>query len=180
MDAIPNFVEWLIDPKWNGGGAITDFGCYGANLTTWLMKNERPISVMAITQQFKPDMYPKVDDEATIIVTYPNAQAIIQASWNWPVNRKDLHVYGKSGYVKTIDGQKMLTRITEDMPEIAMEAPARPAPYNDPFAYFEAVVRKKITPKNDLSSLKNNMIVMEILEAAKKSARSGKLVKLKK
>src|SRR5688572_19109745 len=66
----PEFLEWRTDPVKNGGGAIVDFGCYGANLVTWLMKGERPISVMGITQQFKPDKYPKVDDEATIIVEY--------------------------------------------------------------------------------------------------------------
>ena len=36
------FVEWLIDPELNGGGALTDFGCYGANLATWLMEGEEP------------------------------------------------------------------------------------------------------------------------------------------
>ena len=33
----PEFLEWLTDPDRNGGGALTDFGCYGANLMTWLM-----------------------------------------------------------------------------------------------------------------------------------------------
>ena len=80
------FLEWLTDPKWNGAGALTDFGCYGANLITWLMKGERPTSVTAVTQQIKPDIYPKVDDEATIIVTYPKMQGVIQASWNWPIS----------------------------------------------------------------------------------------------
>ena len=45
------FLEWLIDSVQNGGGAITDFGCYGINLMTWLMKGEKPISVTAVTQQ---------------------------------------------------------------------------------------------------------------------------------
>src|SRR5206468_11984971 len=58
-----------------------------------------PISrtVTAITQQFQPDVYPRVDDEATIVLEYPKAQGIIQASWNWPFNRKDLEVYGHHG-----------------------------------------------------------------------------------
>ena len=38
------FLEWLSDPVLNGGGAIMDFGCYGANLMTWLMKGKRPNS----------------------------------------------------------------------------------------------------------------------------------------
>lgn len=74
------FFEWLTDPVKNGGGAVIDFGCYGANLITWLMKGEKPVSVFAVLQQIKPDIYPKVDDEATIIITYPKTQGIIQAS----------------------------------------------------------------------------------------------------
>jgi len=49
---------------------LTDFGCYGANLMTWFNNGERPISVTAITQTIKPDIYPDVDDEATILLTY--------------------------------------------------------------------------------------------------------------
>ncbi len=81
------FLEWLTDPVLNGAGALMDFGCYGANLATWLMKGTEPLSVTAITQQIKPEVYPAVDDEATIILRYPQAQVIIQASWNWPFNR---------------------------------------------------------------------------------------------
>ncbi|MEM7368671.1 MAG: Gfo/Idh/MocA family oxidoreductase [Bacteroidota bacterium] len=170
------FLEWLTDPVMNGGGALIDFGCYGANLTTWLMQNQRPLSVTAITQQIKPDKYPKVDDEATILLTYPDAQAIIQASWNWPVSRKDLHVYGKTGYIKTIDGSKMLKRLNEKEPEVAVEAEPRQSPEDDPFAYFIAIVRGKLSGDNDLSSLANNLIVVEILDAARRSSKEGKTI----
>src|SRR5947208_1847103 len=98
----PEFFAWLTDPKLNGAGALYDFGCYGADLTTWLMRGQRPGTVTAVTQQIKRDIYPKVDDEANIILTYPSAVAILQASWNWPFDRKDMEVYGRIGYVKTI------------------------------------------------------------------------------
>ena len=32
----PEFLSWLTDPKLNGGGALFDFGCYGADLMTYL------------------------------------------------------------------------------------------------------------------------------------------------
>ena len=76
----PEFLSWLTDPKLDGGGALFDFGCYGADLMTWLMDGQRPHTVTAVTQQIKPDIYPRVDDEATIVLTYPKAQAIVQAS----------------------------------------------------------------------------------------------------
>ncbi|MFZ6010802.1 MAG: Gfo/Idh/MocA family protein [Bacteroidota bacterium] len=173
------FLEWLTDPIKNGGGAITDFGCYGANLTTWLMNGARPMSVTAITQQIKPDRYPKVDDEATIILTYPKAQAILQASWNWPYNRKDMEVYGRVGYA-IADRNGIKYKAAADKPEEYIAAGALAKPFHDPFAYLAAVVRKEITVKpTDLSALQNNMIVMEILEAAKESSRRGKVIYLK-
>ena len=100
----PEFLDWLTDPVRNGAGALFDFGCYGANLMTWLMDNQRPLTVTAVTQRIKPDIYPRVDDEATILVEYPKAQGIIQASWNWPFGRKDLEVYGASGYAIATGG----------------------------------------------------------------------------
>ena len=87
------FLGWLTDPKLNGGGALFDFGCYGADLMTWLMDGQAPETVTAVTQTFKPDIYQRVDDEATIVLAYPKAQAILQASWNWPFDRKDMEVY---------------------------------------------------------------------------------------
>ena len=171
------FLEWLTDPVKNGGGALIDFGCYGANLLTWFMNGTRPLSVTAVTQQFKPDIYPKVDDEATIVVTYPKAQGIIQASWNWPYSRKDIEIYGQKGYL--IADRTSLKNQIADQAEETKSVPVRPAPLHDPFAYLAAVVRGEITLKStDLSSLQNNLIVVEILEAARKSARDGKTVKL--
>src|SRR5258708_2291966 len=64
---VPNeFFSWLTDPAKNGAGALYDFGCYGANLMTWLMDGQRPLTVTAVTQRIKPDIYPKVDDDATV------------------------------------------------------------------------------------------------------------------
>ena len=174
------FLEWLTDPVLNGGGAVTDFGCYGANLMTWLMKGQRPTAVFGVTQQIKPDKYPKVDDEATIVLTYPKTQGIVQASWNWPVSRKDMHVYGQTGYVFADNRSDLRTRLSEKEPEETQKLPDLRTPYHDPFAYLAGVIRGTIKPEPyDLSSLENNLIVVEILEAARKSAKKGKRVELK-
>lgn len=174
------FLDWLTDPLSNGAGALTDFGCYGANLVTWLMQGQRPIQVMALTQQIKPDIYPKVDDEATILVEYPKTQGIIQASWNWPFGRKDMHIYGKTGYIYCDNRSKMRTRYAGEPVETTLELPERQAPFDDPFALLAAVVKGEHSlPPYALSSLENNMIVVEILDAAKKSAKKGRAVRLK-
>ncbi len=172
------FLDWLTDPVQNGGGALIDFGCYGADLITWLMKGERPLSVTAITQQIKPDVYPKVDDEATIILAYPNMQGIIQASWNWPYARKDMEVYGQTGAIFALDRDQMRVRLNEKEPAQQVTAQPLKAPSNDPFAYLAAVVRGEIR-EDVLSALSTNVIVVEILEAARKSAKEGKTIYLK-
>lgn len=175
------FLEWLTDPVLNGGGALTDFGCYGANLATWLMKGVEPLRVTAVTQQFKPDIYPKVEDEATIILEYPRAQVIIQASWNWPFNRKDMEVYGRAGeQVHALDGKTMRLRTANETQDrtLVLEQKSSAA-LSNPFAYLAAVIRGEIKVANaDLSSLSNNMTVTKILDAAKQSAATGKTVQL--
>jgi len=172
------FLDWLTDPVLNGGGAIVDFGCYGANLMTALTKGEKPASVTAVTRRFKPEVYPKVDDEATIIVSYPKAQCIIQASWNWPFNRKDMEIYGDIGSIITVNNQDMRIRgkgmETEKTEKVTS---ADVAVYKDPFTYFADVIHGKITmPAYGLYSLENNLQVVKILDAARKSAKSGKMV----
>lgn len=172
------FLDWLTDPVQNGGGALTDFGCYGANLMTYLMQGMRPTSVTAVTQQFQPKEYPKVDDEATIILTYPTAQAVIQASWNWPISRKDLEIYGTRGYVMADNRTQLRIRQSEAVPETSRVLPERAAPANDPFAYFKGLISGEITPGEfDPSSLANNMVVMEILDAANRSAKLGRTIR---
>lgn len=177
----PEFLSWLTDPVLNGGGAVVDFGCYGANLMTWIMQNEEPETVTAVLQTIKPEVYPKVDDLATIILTYPHTQAIIQGSWNWPVDRKDLSVYGKEGYVTAYNAHDLEYRLTRNVPVEEKVVDGFPMTAKDPFNYFASVIRGDIkVEKTDLSSLENNLIVVKILDAARKSAADGRTVQLKK
>ena len=172
----PEFLGWLTDPVKNGAGALFDFGCYGANLMTWMMDNQRPLAVTAFTQQIKPHIYQRVDDEANVLVEYPKAQGIIQGSWNWPFSRKDFEVYGASGYAIAVGGNTLRVRLPGREEEQRTPA-ALPADMQDSLSYLTAVVRGKQKP-DGLSSLENNMIVTEILVAARESARTGKTIKL--
>jgi predicted dehydrogenase len=175
----PEFLAWLTDPVLNGGGALTDFGCYGANLLTWLTGGRRPLAVTAVLQQHKPGIYPNVDDDATIIVEYPGAQGVIQASWNWPFGRKDMEIYGATGTVVSENRSALRVRLKEDKAERIETLSDRPAPFDDPFAYLAAIVAGGISAEpHDPSSLENNLLVVEILDAARESARTGRRVTL--
>ena len=173
------FLNWLTDPVMNGGGAIIDFGCYGANLMTWLMDGQVPISVSAVTKQIKKDVYPKVDDDATIVLEYPEATGIIQGSWNWPFSIKDLEVFGETGYVQAVNPNTLRIKNRGKDYEVLQAKPLEMA-YRDHLNYLSRVLKNEILPANDLSSLENNLIVVKILEAAKQSAKEGKKVYLNK
>ncbi len=177
INSPPEFLGWLTDPVRNGGGAVMDFGCYGANLMTWLMGGQRPLSVTAVLQNLKPAVYPRVDDEATIILTYPDAQGIIQASWNWPFARKDLELYGETGTVVAVSGDVLRRQTDAKQPAVEQTLPPPSGPMADSLSYLAAVVRGQVEPSG-LSSLENNLVVTEILDAARQSAQSGKSIKL--
>ncbi len=172
------FLGWLTDPHENGAGALFDFGCYGADLATFLMHGELPVTVTAVTQQIKPDVYPNVDDEGTIVLSYPHAQAIIQASWNWPFDRKDMEIYGANGYVDTVRNDRLRIRLPGESDEHLETAPPLVAPQNDSLNYLVAVLQNRLQPQHDLTSLDTNVTVMKILDAARRSAGTGQAVRL--
>ena len=174
----PEFFSWLTDPAKNGAGALYDFGCYGADLMTWMMKGETPLTVTAVLNTDKPQIYPHVDDDATVVLTYPRAQAVLQASWNWPFGRKDMEVYGATGQAITVGSDKLRLRRPGESEERLINAPSLYSPEQDSLSYLAAVLRGQIHPKGDLSSLDTNMVVTQILDAARESARTGKTVKL--
>ena len=126
-----------------------------------------------MTQQIKPDIYPRVDDEATVLVEYPKAQGIIQASWNWPFSRKDFEVYGATGYA--IRDRRQFPARSPARPEEESRTPPKIAPdERDSISYLIAVVRGTAQTLG-MSSLENNMIVTEILAAARESATQQKI-----
>jgi len=175
----PEFLKWLTDPATNGAGSLYDFGCYGADLMTWWMHGKAPISVTAVAQTDKPDTYPHVDDDATIILQYPGAQAVLMPSWNWTFARKDSEIYGNKGYAITVGLTKVRLRFVGEKQESEITADPLTPPNDGSLHYLAAVMNGTLKPDGDLTSLDTNMIVMQILDAARESVRTGRTVKLK-
>ena len=174
----PEFLAWLTDPKQGGDGALIDFGCYGPDLMTWLMDGQVPLSVSAVTKRIKPDVYPNVDDEADIVLSYANAVAIVQGSWNWPFAQKQMDVYGKTGYARAIDSTAIEVRKQGQSSAVIGQGTPLPAPFDDPLHYLEAVLSGAVDEGNGLSGLKTNVTVTEILDAARQSSLTGRAVSL--
>ncbi len=175
----PEWLPWITDPALNGAGSLFDFGCYGADLSTVILGGKTPISVTAVAQTDKPDIYPRVDDDATIIVRYDGAQAVLMPSWTWSFARKDMEVDGTQGAIVTVTTKTMEARYKGDKAATETTAPALDADHSDSLHYMAAVLHGSIVPKGDLAAMDTNVIVMQILDAARESVRTGKTVMLK-
>ncbi len=175
------FADWLYDPLKNGGGAIMDFGCYGAEWAVWL--KGRPKGVMATAQKLKVEQHNKVDDDSTIVLDYPDATVIIEASWDWPYDMGRVQVFGPKGsllatrrelFYRSSDDRGTMTGLEGE--RVSLNAPPRET--SNPISYFVDCIRHD-KPIEDPLSTSLNVQVMEILDAARESVRTGRVQELR-
>jgi len=174
------FANWLYDPVKNGGGAIMDFGCYGAEWALWL--KGRPIGVQAIAQKLKVSQHNQVDDDATILLEYADATVIVEASWDWPYSMGQVQVFGPKGSLLATRNT-LFYRSTADRGKSGLEGEpvALNAPQgatSNPVAYFVDCIRHDKAIEDPLSA-QLNVQVLDILDAARESVRTGRRQELK-
>jgi len=175
------FADWLYDPVKNGGGAIMDFGCYGAEWALWL--KGRPTRVYATTRKLKAGQHNNVDDDATIVLDYPDATVVVEASWDWPYNMDRVYVFGPKGSLLARRGDLFFRSASDQKTQPTPEGEpvtlsTVPHETSNPIAYFLDCIRNNKPVEDPLSSTLN-VQVMEILDAARESARTGRAVELR-
>ena len=74
-----------------------------------------------------------------------------------------MDLYGRTGYAKTIDSAHLEVRKEKEKIGNVMEGHPLQSPDDDPLHYLEAVVSGQIEEGNSLQSLKNNVLVAEML-----------------
>jgi predicted dehydrogenase len=167
------FFEWLTDPVKNGAGALVDFGCYNA---LWaLMYLGRPETVFAHTNQLRPEEFPKVEDNSTLLLSYKDGVALLEGSWDLPRSFQDLELFGRQGSIYMRNGSVTVQK-SRAKPE---EAPLSPLPPEaaEPIAAMIHAIETK-TPPAGMTGLDLNIQVVEILDAAKQSIKTGRAVRL--
>ncbi len=102
------FFNWLTDPVKNGAGALMDFGCYNALWSLWYLG--RPESVYASVNQLRPETFPKVEDNSTMILRYRNGVGIFEGSWDLPRSFQDLAIFGIGGSLYMKNGSVELRK----------------------------------------------------------------------
>ena len=169
-----HFFAWLTDPVQNGGGALVDFGCYNALWSLWYLG--RPERVYAHVNQLRPETFPKVEDNSTLLLSYPSGVGIFEGSWDLPRGFQDLEIFGleASLYVTRngVEFRKGRRGLTQ-----AVELDPLPLESAEPITHMIHAIRNQ-APLSPLVALDINVGVVEILEAAKESVRSGQAVTL--
>jgi predicted dehydrogenase len=170
----PYFYNWLYDAKLNGAGALMDYCCYGANMAAhWL---GRPASVVGIKGTLVKEDLP-VDDNAVILMKYPHAFGIAEASWTQqaPDGSANPSVYGSTGTLSVIGNRVRLARLDRD-PEWIDPDPPSPGRRNGP-EYLVSCLRAGM-PVEGMCSAQTSRTAQEILQRGLESAESGKEVTL--
>lgn len=163
------FYDWLYDAEKNGAGAFMDYCCYGANFCARFLG--LPIQVTALRGTLIKD-YPVPDDNAVILMKYPHALGLAEASWTQPVpvSGPNPVAYGTNGSLAVSGNAVVLQRpgrepaVLEPKP---LETPRRSAP-----EYLIHCLETK-QPVEGLCSAKVGRDAQEILEAGLRSSNSG-------
>src|ERR1019366_940060 len=166
------FFDWLTDAVKSGAGALVDFGCCNALWSLWYMG--RPESVYAEVIHLRPETFPKVEDSSTLVLHYPQGIGIFEGSWDLPRTFQDLEVFGRTGSLYMTQ-QKVELRPAKETSEVPL-AP-RPPEAADPIAFMVEAIRSH-KPIEGITALDINLGVVEIIEAAKESVKTGRAVKL--
>ncbi len=167
------FFNWLTDPEQNGAGSLVDFGCYNALWSLWYLG--KPQRVYAHVNQLRPETFPKVEDNATLLLSYPNGVGLFEASWDLPRSFQDLEIFGRDGSLY-MTREKLTMRKGRD-PEATVEAAPLAPTRREPIAYMVDAIRTGRALDGPVA-LDINVDVIEILEAAKRSLKTGAAVRL--
>jgi predicted dehydrogenase len=165
------FWNWLNDEA-RGGGALIDFTCYGAVWLRWYLG--MPKSVYAVTTHTRPGVY-RTNTNATVLAAFPeNGVGIIEGSWDLPRSFQDVEVFGDKGsvYMTSRGIEAYVGREKRDVAPGTLEESRR-----DPVAYFVNAIRTG-KPVEGMVSPEFNLDVMQIVEAARISAKEGKPIAL--
>jgi len=170
------FFDWLTDPEKNGAGALMDFGCYNALWSVWYLG--MPQTVYATAQHLRPERFPKVEDNATLVFNYPHASAVFEASWDLPRGFQDLEVFGKSSEEQP-PGSLYMTQAGVEMRKGKDTKQLTITPLSEdesePVAYMVSRI-KADKPIEGLTAIGINVDVIHLIDLAKESIRTGRAV----
>jgi predicted dehydrogenase len=170
------FFDWLTDPIKNGAGALMDFGCYNALWSIWYLG--MPQTVYATALHLRPERFPKVEDAATIVLSYPKAVGIFEGSWDLPRSFQDLEVFGRPDGIGP-PGSLYMThagvQIQTGREKRDLKVEPLAAAESEPVAYMVSRLQAG-QPIEGLTAIDINVKVIHVIDLAKESIKTGRPV----
>ncbi|GIX06471.1 MAG: glucose-fructose oxidoreductase [Candidatus Poribacteria bacterium] len=164
--------EWWHHAE-DGGGALLDYCCYGANLSRWVL-GEPAQAVLGLRGNFASH-FADADDNAALLVRYPSAMAILEATWscvNHGVSALAV-IYGTEGTIAL--ERRGGVRLFQDGGEGELHEP-EPLPEGRRNVAEEFIHHLETgEPVHETLRPEINLDAMAILDAGIRSARSGHL-----
>ena len=183
----PQFYGWLYDRARNGAGAYIDYCGYGASLACGLLG--LPSRAQACIARVQKD-YVDVDDNAVLVLRYPRALAVIEATWTsaGPVQGSGPMLSGTTGTLVARHRQArhegeegelgLVYHVTRERPDGQFfEPPELPDSERSAVEHFLSCLAAD-QPFLPLVSLQLGRDTQEILEAGLRAARDGREVSL--
>jgi predicted dehydrogenase len=135
----------------------------------------RPETVFAQVNHLRPETFPKVEDNSTMILHYKNGVGIFEGSWDLPRSFQDLEIFGLKGSLyMTRDGVEL--RQGRGAPA-KLDPPPLPREQSEPIAFMVNAIESN-KPIDGLTALDINVGVVEIIEAARQSIKTGRAISL--
>jgi predicted dehydrogenase len=176
---------WFTQKPLAGGGALADMGIHALDTARFLLGDPQPVSVYAkLGTHYKPF---DVDDTGLLIVEWENgATSYIESGW-WQPHMDGpeaaTQLYGTRGFGQLFPTQLEIPNVKAgrvDLVPSGFEYPREEhcpqSMYDAQMAYFFHCIRKKKIP---VPGAAEGLINMKVLDAAYKSSRTGKVVKIK-
>lgn len=169
--------------KAHGGGSLLDYLGYGTTLSTWYQGGRRPLEVTATVDE--PQGL-EVDEHSIVVARYEHGLSKFETRWGtftdpWtiqPQPRCGFVVAGTEGTVSAYDYDDYVTVQTRKKPEPhRLAAPATRPPHQNPVQYLIHCLEKQ-APLEGPVSLEISRIGQEIVDAAVRSAKSKRTVRL--
>jgi len=176
---------WFTQKKFAGGGAMADMGIHALDTARFLLGDPRPVSVYARIGAYYKDF--DVDDTGVIIVNWDNgATSYIESGWWQPHSdgaEAATQLYGTNGFGQLFPTLLELPDMERGQVEFIRSGFKFPRKehcpqtmYDAQMAYFMDCVRNKATP---LPGAAEGLVNMQVVDAAYRSARTGKVVEIK-
>ncbi len=154
--------NWRTDRKRSGGGILIDHGWHAFYLLHWLLDGPHE----SVRAALKPSAGRTTDEEATCLLRYPKASAVVHLSWNAPRRDHWGVFYGRKGAIELQDDRLIVRRGDQPpqsyvFPEALSRGSAHPEWFQTALGEFREAVEHPAARQRNLKEAADCIAIIE-------------------